>query len=187
MKRSLLTLCLAPLLLAACGQDTAPAADPPPAQAPAAGPAPGTAAAADPLAAPLQSYSAAATALLGLLEAEPVDIAAAAEAAAALTRQGADLVPAFVQRHPRCQPYLEAALVVVEGWRDMDLEAMEADYHDDGALPEVEDAAACYHAKDLFVHPATVELILSMDTPDLAQARHEIREVIAHAHVSGLL
>lgn len=107
--------------------------------------------------------------------------------AAALTedlmRQGADLVPEFVRRHPHCQPYLEAALVVVEGWPDMDLDTIEADYHEDGALPRIENAAVCYHLKDLFVHPATVLVILADDEPDLAQARHEIQEVLAHATV----
>lgn len=131
---------------------------------------------------PLAIYQQEAAGVLAALE-DPVDGEAAADAADRLMRQGADLVPAFVQRHPHCQPYLDAALVVVDGWQEMDLATIESDYHDDGALPEIENATVCYHLKDLFVHPATVLVILAGDDPDLGQARKEIQEVLAHASV----
>lgn len=93
------------------------------------------------------------------------------------------ITPAFVQRHPACGKYLEAALQVRTRWTTMDAETAEHDYHADGALPAQGTPAACYHMKDLIVHPATVLILLSQPVPDLAKAKHEIDEVVAHVSV----
>lgn len=114
------------------------------------------------------------------------DNAAAAQAAESLLAVGADIVPAFVQRHPHCRQYMAAALQVQGGWRQMDAATLERDFHKDGALPQVQgDARTCYHMKDLVVHPATALVLLSQSPPDIEGANREITEVIAHAHVVG--
>lgn len=113
-----------------------------------------------------------------------VDTAAAVKAAESLLTVGVEIVPAFVERHPHCGQYLTAAMQVQDGWRRMDAETLERDFHKDGALPRVEgDVKTCYHMKDLVVHPATALVLLSQSVPDIAGARKEITEVVAHAHV----
>lgn len=100
-----------------------------------------------------------------------------------LVARAAEIVPAFVEVHPHCAPYLEAALRVRERWPQLDHDAMERDYHQDGALPQIDNAGFCYHMKDLVTHPASVLVLLSQDEPDLVQAKAEIDEVIAHLQV----
>lgn len=95
----------------------------------------------------------------------------------------AEIVPAFVDAHPHCMPYLEAALQVRERWPQLDHEAIERDYHHDSALPKIDNAGFCYHMKDLITHPATVLVLLSQAKPDHVQAKAEIDEVIAHMGV----
>ena len=113
-----------------------------------------------------------------------VDTAAAANAAESLLEIGAAIVPAFVERHPHCREYMAAALQVQDVWRQMDAATLERDFHNDGALPEVQgDANTCYHMKDLVVHPATALVLLSQSPQDVEGANREITEVIAHAHV----
>jgi hypothetical protein len=65
---------------------------------------------------------------------------------------------------------------------NLSLEAIESGYHADGLLPPLKDAT-CYHAKDLLVHPATVQAMARIGmTKDeqWKQAIHEIEEVLAH-------
>lgn len=100
-----------------------------------------------------------------------------------LIDRAAEIVPAFVERHPHCAPYLEAALQVRERWPNLDAKTIERDYHHDGALPKIENAGFCYHMKDLVTHPATALVLLSQDPPDYLQAKAEIDEVIAHLGV----
>lgn len=181
---SLLPLsCLLGLLLAACSQPPAPTATLDPADDPATSePVPGEPAPA--IAPPDASEGAAgyrtrATALqAGLVPG--ADLAAVRADAEALLELGAALVPGFVARHPRCADYLDAALKVREGWRTMDAETIERDYHHDGALPKIDDAGVCYHMKDLVVHPATALVLLSAPQPDFVQAQAEIAEVVQH-------
>ena len=62
------------------------------------------------------------------------------------------------------------------------VDEIERDYHADGKLPPVKDAA-CYHAKDLLVHPATVVVLATNQTHDQKtkeQMHHEIEEVLEH-------
>ncbi|MDQ3288485.1 MAG: hypothetical protein M3Q42_09535 [Pseudomonadota bacterium] len=111
-----------------------------------------------------------------------VDVAAAAQAAELLLALGAEIVPAYVERHPHCGAYLAAVLQVKEAWRSMDAATLERDFHKDAALPEVEgDVKVCYHMKDLVVHPATALALLSQSPPAIDAAQKEITEVIAHS------
>lgn len=93
------------------------------------------------------------------------------------------ITPAFIARHPSCQAYLEASLRLRGQWASLDPETIERDYHDDGALPKEGISPACYHMKDLIVHPATAAAILATDAPDRASAKREIDEVLAHVGV----
>ncbi len=88
-------------------------------------------------------------------------------------------------RLPQCDDYLAKSLVLKDKLNDISHEALERDYHHDGALPKA--PAECYHTKDLFVHPATV-IILTRDDPDLSaetknSIRAEITEVLAHTEI----
>jgi hypothetical protein len=152
---------------------------------------PGTGAAADTASAP--GAESQATSLLDQYGREAAELASALAAgdgrdalgsrAEGLIDRAAEIVPAFVERHPHCAPYLEAALQVREAWPNLDAETIERDYHHDGALPKIENAGFCYHMKDLVTHPATALVLLSQDPPDYLQAKAEIDEVIAHLGV----
>jgi hypothetical protein len=138
------------------------------------------AAPADPVLAALHDYEQRARALAADLGGESPPEALRA-ASAALVDISATLTPPFTVRQPQCAAYLEAALRVRELWSTLDAPTIERDYHDDGALPKVDEgAAACYHMKDLIVHPATALVLLTQDPTDFGQARKEVEEVIAH-------
>lgn len=186
--RRLGALAFAILLAAGCrpgNGDEAAAAQPEPAQAvdvPAAGdPATGTVAQ-SPAATLLDQYGREAAELATALAAH-AETDLLSSRAEGLIDRAAEVVPAFVDRHPHCAPYLEAALQVRERWRQLDHEAIERDYHHDGALPKIDNAGFCYHMKDLITHPATVLVLLSQAEPDHVQAKAEIDEVIAHMGV----
>ena len=88
-------------------------------------------------------------------------------------------------RLKQCDAYLEKALELKAMIADITLEALEKDYHHDGALPKA--PPECYHVKDTFVHPATV-LVLTRDDPALGEEtitgiRAEILEVLGHTEV----
>ncbi len=85
-------------------------------------------------------------------------------------------------RLPQCDAYLHQTLALKARLHDMEHETMERDYHHDGALPKA--SSACYHVKDLLVHPASV-LLLLRDDPQLQQQtlasiHAEIAEVLGH-------
>ena len=84
-----------------------------------------------------------------------------------------DITPAFIARHPNCKAYLEASLRIRGQWATLDPEAIERDYHDDEALPKEGTSPACYHMKDLIVHPATAAALLSAESPELAKCSTE--------------
>ncbi len=89
-------------------------------------------------------------------------------------------------RLPQCNDYFDAVRAVVDKLDTITLEQMEADYHQDGALPASPDE--CYHAKDLLVHAATV-LVLNQDLNDetRAEMNKEIGEVLGHVAVVDAL
>ena len=85
-------------------------------------------------------------------------------------------------RLPQCDEYLAKSIAVRDSLHDISHARLEKDYHHDGALPK--SPAECYHAKDLFIHPATV-LVLTRDDPALGEntknsIKMEIIEVLAH-------
>lgn len=93
------------------------------------------------------------------------------------------ITPAFVDRRPECKAYLEAALRIRHLWYTLEPEVIERDYHDDQALPTEGISPACYHMKDLIVHPASAAALLMRDEPEYEQAKREIDEVLAHVGV----
>ena len=85
-------------------------------------------------------------------------------------------------RLPQCDEYLAMSIALRSRLGEISHASLESDYHHDGALPEA--PAECYHAKDLFIHPATV-LVLTRDDPGLKNEtrmsiKAEIIEVLAH-------
>ena len=88
-------------------------------------------------------------------------------------------------RLPQCNDYLTKTLALKENLEKISHETLEKDYHHDGALPEA--PGECYHTKDLFVHPATV-YVLVRDDPSLIEdtkvsINAEITEVLAHTEL----
>ena len=88
-------------------------------------------------------------------------------------------------RLPQCNDYLKKTLALKENLENISHETLEKDYHHDGALPEA--PGECYHTKDLFVHPATV-YVLVRDDPSLVEdtktsINSEITEVLAHTEL----
>ncbi len=88
-------------------------------------------------------------------------------------------------RLPQCDEYLRKATDLRDVLANISHARLETDYHHDGALPSA--PAECYHAKDLFVHPATV-LVLTRDDPALkddtkTSITAEINEVLAHTEI----
>ena len=88
-------------------------------------------------------------------------------------------------RLPQCNEYLSKTLALKENLENISHESIEKDYHHDGALPKA--PGECYHTKDLFVHPATV-YVLVRDDPSLIDKTKlsinaEITEVLAHTEL----
>ena len=99
-----------------------------------------------------------------------------------LTLLGVSLLEDVRAKHPACGPYFDAIIKVAPTLGDMPLDRIEKGFHSDGELPKSPDAA-CYHGKDLVVHPATVVALskAGMDTPKgRLQAKREITEVLGH-------
>ena len=93
------------------------------------------------------------------------------------------LLPGFLDLQPHCRDYLQSALALKDTWTTLSAEEIEAGYHKDGKLPKIDNAGACYHFKDLIVHPITAQALLTESGDNRAAARHEIDEVIAHLAV----
>ena len=88
-------------------------------------------------------------------------------------------------RLPQCNEYLTKTLAIKTSLEEISHETLEKDYHHDGALPKA--PGECYHTKDLFIHPATV-YVLVRDDPLLQDATKssinaEITEVLAHTEL----
>ena len=88
-------------------------------------------------------------------------------------------------RLPQCNEYLTKTLVIKTSLEEISHETLEKDYHHYGALPKA--PGECYHTKDLFIHPATV-YVLVRDDPSLQDATKssinaEITEVLAHTEL----
>ena len=88
-------------------------------------------------------------------------------------------------RLPQCDEYLAKTLALRPRLSTISHASLEKDYHHDGALPAA--GEECYHTKDLFVHPATVQ-VLTRDDPALSEQTRsaieaEIAEVLAHTEL----
>ncbi len=88
-------------------------------------------------------------------------------------------------RLPQCDAYLAKTMALKNSLQEISHETLEKDYHQDGALPAA--PAECYHAKDLFVHPASV-IVLIRDDPALGNTtkssiKSEITEILVHTEV----
>lgn len=93
------------------------------------------------------------------------------------------MIAPFIARFPVCADYLQATQALNATWSTLSLERIEAEYHEDGALPAIEaprDRALCYQMKDLLVHPLTALRLLQETELDQKSLRHEIDEVVAH-------
>jgi len=92
------------------------------------------------------------------------------------------LLADFKAKYPQCSEYLNALNAAADSMADLPLAEIEAGYHSDGLLPALPDAN-CYHAKDLLVHPATVQAMAKLglkSNEDWEKAEEEIEEVIEH-------
>lgn len=166
--------------LAACGKAEAPVAAAPEAAAPEA-------------AAPAPVFSAEVQDMINEYELVASELSQVIGGAAAhdesrekldrLMKLSEGITPAFIARHPACKNYLQASLRILTQWPNLDPATIERDYHQDAALPKDGTPAACYHMKDLIVHPATAAALLSGEKPDRVQAKKEIDEVLAHVGV----
>jgi hypothetical protein len=143
--------------------------------------APSAVAPVDPIASGLEAYVADARSVV-----MAIDASVATDQAPALQRladRAEALVAPFVARFPECGEYLKATQALSASWSRLSLEQIEADYHDDGALPRIENAqdrALCYQMKDLLVHPLTGLRLLQEPELDVKSLRHEIDEVVSH-------
>ena len=129
----------------------------------------------------LVTYKKGAKELISMIkEAKPdADIAAKSAELVAGSKQ---IINQFMVKHPKCTAYLTALNEAADVIPTLPLEEIESGYHEDGKLPKFDDPN-CYHAKDLLVHPATVQAMATIGIKDAAMresAEHEIIEVIAH-------
>ncbi|MBL91655.1 MAG: hypothetical protein CMH56_07555 [Myxococcales bacterium] len=102
--------------------------------------------------------------------------------AIALTETGRQFLPGLIKKYPACKAYLEAVDAVALTMKDLPVEDIERDYHQDGKLPKMADGN-CYHGKDLVVHPATVAALAKngiVTDEQRKSAENEIAEVLAH-------
>ncbi|RRS08911.1 hypothetical protein EAG18_09445 [Pseudoalteromonas sp. J010] len=129
----------------------------------------------------LSMYKTQAEALLANIRVEKEDKALEAQSAE-LVNLSRTLLNEFVAKYPQCQTYLDALDKAADIIPTLPLEEIESGYHADGKLPKFDDPV-CYHAKDLLVHPATVQAIAMngfKGPEDYKSAEMEIVEVIAH-------
>jgi len=101
---------------------------------------------------------------------------------ATLVQVSQPILKAFIKKFPQCDEYLTAVSKAADIIPTLPLSEIESGYHADGKLPKLTDAN-CYHAKDLLVHPATVQAmaVIGIKTDkQREQAKHEVEEVLTH-------
>ena len=106
------------------------------------------------------------------LEAESAELVALSQA----------LIKEFVVKYPQCTDYLAALTDVATVIASLPIAEIDSGYHSDGKLPKFNDPV-CYHAKDLLVHPATVQANARLGLVEqhaYQDAELDIIEVIAH-------
>ena len=107
------------------------------------------------------------------------------EKSKALVEASKVIVKANIVSLPQCEVYLAALLNDADKIATLPLDEIESGYHADGKLPPLKDGA-CYHAKDLLVHPATVQAMAKQGIKtkeEWKQAAHEIEEVLEHLSI----
>lgn len=129
----------------------------------------------------LKQYKTDATTLVALIEKKGPDTEIAHKSAE-LVSQSQTIITAFKEKFPQCETYLSAVSDAAKIIPSLPLAEIESGYHADGKLPKLTDAS-CYHAKDLLVHPATVQAMAAIGIKSEEQrddAKGEIEEVIEH-------
>ena len=129
----------------------------------------------------LTDYKTSAEKLIELIETDGTN-ADIEKYSAGLVAASKPIINGFIDKFPQCQEYLTALTQAADIIPTLPLEEIESGYHADGKLPKLSDAN-CYHAKDLLVHPATVQAMAIIgieSTEQREQAKAEIVEVIAH-------
>ncbi len=123
--------------------------------------------------------------LVNSLNDNDLDTAVVNQDANELLTLSKSVIESAIFRLPQCDEYLGKTMALESNLMTISHESLEKDYHHDGALPIA--PAECYHMKDLFVHPATV-MILVRDDNSLSQDTRniiadEINEVLSHTEV----
>lgn len=129
----------------------------------------------------LDTYKQQAQSLLGEIRANGASqkLEQSSQQLVATSRQ---LLAEFTAKYPACDSYLTALDKAADIIPTLPLEEIESGYHKDGKLPKY-DSPVCYHAKDLLVHPATVQAMAAQGMQfesAYEDAELEIVEVIAH-------
>jgi len=129
----------------------------------------------------LTDYKANAEKLITLIDSNAKD-ADIEKQSASLVAASKPIIDSFIEKFPQCQEYLTALSQAADIIPTLSLAEIESGYHADGKLPKLTDAN-CYHAKDLLVHPATVQAMAIIGIEGAEQrkdAKAEIVEVISH-------
>jgi hypothetical protein len=100
--------------------------------------------------------------------------------AEALMAESRGILGDFAVRYPPCGPYFRAVFGLADELDTISLEDLERGYHQDGRLPKA--PAFCYHAKDFYVHPATV-VVLVRENGERDRMSAEIREALTHVAI----
>lgn len=128
-----------------------------------------------------EQYPHHANTLLNNIRAKKDPASLEAESAQLVTLSQA-LIKELVVKYPQCTAYLDALSEVATVIASLPLAEIESGYHSDGKLPKFDDPV-CYHAKDLLVHPATVQANARLGLADqhaYQNAELDMIEVIAH-------
>ncbi|MCZ6804959.1 MAG: hypothetical protein O7D86_13810 [Proteobacteria bacterium] len=133
----------------------------------------------------LADYEIAAKKIIINLENETTNAEDISNQAKELLNLSENVIKSAQFRLPQCDEYLAKTLALKNSLHEISHDTLEKDYHHDGALPKA--PGECYHAKDLFVHPATV-IVLTRDDPSLkdetkSAINAEITEVLAHTEL----
>ena len=133
----------------------------------------------------LTNYEIEAKKLLEMLKTKNIDSKTIQNKAKDLLSLSEVVIESAQFRLPQCNEYLTKTLAIKTSLEEISHETLEKDYHHDGALPKA--PGECYHTKDLFIHPATV-YVLVRDDPSLQDATKssinaEITEVLAHTEL----
>lgn len=133
----------------------------------------------------LANYEIEAKKLLDLVEQDQASSDGVQQQATKLMDLSETVIDSARFRLPQCDDYLDASMTLKDKLREISHASLERDYHLDGVLPKA--PFECYHAKDLFVHPATV-VVLTRDDPDMnemtrSSIKAEISEVLAHTEL----